>query len=53
MERENKEKVLTSETVVEILKKHGEDISMEDARILAKLIQYFASVAVNQLTKAD
>lgn len=53
MEVKGKEAGIKPETVLDVLKKHGEDIRMQDAKIVAKLIQYFAAIAVNQLTKAD
>ena len=53
MEVKNQEAAIKPETVIEILKKHGEAISLEDATIVAKLIQHFANIAVNQLIKAE
>ena len=53
MEVKNQEAAIKPETVIDILEKHGEIISMEDAKTIAKLIQYFAGIAVNQLIKAD
>lgn len=53
MEVENRETGLSPEKVVEILRKHGEAINLEDAKTIAKLIHYFTNIAVNQLTKAE
>lgn len=51
MEEKERETGLVPEKVVEVLKKHGELISLEEAKTVAKLIQRLAKIAVNQLTK--
>ena len=51
MEVKETETGLDPEKVVEILKKHGESITLEEAKTVAKLIKQFTRIAVNQLTK--
>ncbi|SEI70353.1 hypothetical protein SAMN04487995_1788 [Dyadobacter koreensis] len=52
MEVKETETGLDPEKVIQILKKHGESISLEEAKNVVKLIHQFARIAVNQLTKA-
>lgn len=44
---------VTPEKLIKILKKHGEEISLEESKKVLDLMHFFANLAVNQIIKSD